>query len=49
MPPGGLEALAKMTIAAQVKLVVATIYYRILKDEDPRRKKAVSYLLIAKL
>lgn len=49
LPPAGLEALGKMTIASQVKLIVATIYYRILKEEDPRKRKDFSDLLIAKL
>ena len=50
LPQGGVEALAKMTIATQAKYVVATIYYRVLKEEDDKaKKKAVTDLLIAKL
>ncbi len=50
VPQGGVEALAKMTIATQAKYVVATIYYRVLKEEDNKaNKKAVTDLLIAKL
>jgi hypothetical protein len=50
LPQGGVEALAKMTIATQAKYVVATIYYRVLKEEDNKaKKKAVTDLLIAKL
>ena len=44
-----MQALAKMTIATQVKYIVATIYYRVLKEEDTPKRKAVTELLIAKL